>query len=40
MLPAQWSSFTLKHIRFRGQLYDITVKRDAQGNASLTRTPL
>jgi protein-glucosylgalactosylhydroxylysine glucosidase len=40
ILPSQWSSFTLKHIRFRGQLYDITVKRDAQGNASLTRTPL
>lgn len=40
MLPSQWSSFTLKHIRFRNQLYDITVKRDAQGNASLTRTVL
>jgi trehalose/maltose hydrolase-like predicted phosphorylase len=40
LLPSQWSSFTLKHIRFRGQLYDITVKRDAQGNALLTRTPL
>lgn len=40
MLPSQWSSFTLKHVHFRDRLYDITVKRDAQGHASLTRTPL
>jgi trehalose/maltose hydrolase-like predicted phosphorylase len=40
VLPSQWSSFTLKHIHFRDQFYDITVKRDAQGNASLTRTLL
>lgn len=40
VLPSRWSSFTLKHVHFRDQLYDITVKRDAQGHASLIRTPL
>jgi len=39
-LPPTWKSLTLKHITFRGKRYDITVDRDAAGNAKLTRKAL
>jgi trehalose/maltose hydrolase-like predicted phosphorylase len=39
-LPPSWQSMTLKHISFRGKLYDITVDRDAAGKARLTRRAL
>lgn len=37
-LPLEWKSLTLKHITFRGKHYDITIARDANGNAKLTRS--
>ena len=37
MLPTRWRGLTLKHIRFRGQYYDIALQRDAQGQVNLTR---
>ncbi|RUL62142.1 glycoside hydrolase family 65 protein [Dyella dinghuensis] len=39
-LPPSWKSLTLRHVSFRGKLYDITVQRDASGKAQLTRQPL
>jgi protein-glucosylgalactosylhydroxylysine glucosidase len=39
-LPPSWKSLTLRHISFRGKLYDITVERDASGKATLTRQSL
>jgi trehalose/maltose hydrolase-like predicted phosphorylase len=38
MLPPQWTALTLRHITFRGKLYDIAITRDASGKARLTRT--
>ncbi len=40
VLPPEWKSMTLKNISFRGQRYDITVDRDANGQARLTRKAL
>ncbi|HTV86093.1 MAG TPA: glycoside hydrolase family 65 protein [Dyella sp.] len=40
MLPPGWTSMTLQHIAFRGQYYDIDVKRDARGKVTLTRHAL
>ncbi|GLQ99786.1 glycoside hydrolase family 65 protein [Dyella mobilis] len=37
MLPAGWNALTLKHISFRGEHYDVELRRDAQGKVSLTR---
>jgi hypothetical protein len=37
MLPPGWTSMTLRHINFRGERYDIQIKRDAQGKVTLTR---
>ncbi|GFZ93326.1 glycoside hydrolase family 65 protein [Dyella caseinilytica] len=37
MLPVGWKSLTLRHIRFRGQYYDIALQRDAQGKVNLIR---
>ena len=39
-LPPSWKSLRLRHISFRGKLYDITVQRDASGKATLIRQPL
>jgi trehalose/maltose hydrolase-like predicted phosphorylase len=39
-LPPSWKSLTLRHVSFRGKLYDITVRRDASGKAELIRQPL
>jgi trehalose/maltose hydrolase-like predicted phosphorylase len=39
-LPPSWKSLTLRHVTFRGKLYDITVQRDASGKAILTRHAL
>jgi protein-glucosylgalactosylhydroxylysine glucosidase len=39
-LPPSWKSLTLRHVSFRGKLYDITVQRDASGKATLTRHAL
>jgi protein-glucosylgalactosylhydroxylysine glucosidase len=39
-LPPAWKSLTLRHVSFRGKLYDITVQRDASGKAQLIRQPL
>ncbi len=38
VLPSSWKSLTLKHVRFRGITYDITIDRDATGKTRLTRT--
>lgn len=40
VLPPSWKSLTLRRISFRGKPYDITVRRDAAGNAELVRQPL
>jgi protein-glucosylgalactosylhydroxylysine glucosidase len=37
VLPATWSSLTLRNIVFRGQHLDIRVARDPSGNVKLTR---
>ena len=37
VLPASWSSLTLRNIVFRGQHLDIRVARDASGTVKLTR---
>jgi cellobiose phosphorylase len=37
VLPASWSSLTLRNIAFRGQHLDIRVARDAAGTVRLTR---
>jgi protein-glucosylgalactosylhydroxylysine glucosidase len=39
-LPPGWNSLKLKNITFRGKHYDITVDRDANGKARLTRKTL
>ena len=39
-LPPSWTSLTLRHVSFRGKLYDITVQRDALGKAQLIRKRL
>ncbi|HEV7776486.1 MAG TPA: glycosyl hydrolase family 65 protein [Luteibacter sp.] len=40
VLPPDWKSLKLQRISFRGKHYDITVDRDAQGHARLTRRAL
>jgi trehalose/maltose hydrolase-like predicted phosphorylase len=40
VLPPEWKSMTLKHIAFRGQHFDITIDRDSNGRARLTRKAL
>jgi trehalose/maltose hydrolase-like predicted phosphorylase len=40
VLPPSWTSLKLQRISFRGKQYDITVTRDAEGKATLTRTAL
>ena len=40
VLPAEWKSMTLKNLTFRGQHYDITIDRDANGRLRLTRKAL
>ncbi|HEY0198559.1 MAG TPA: glycosyl hydrolase family 65 protein [Rhodanobacter sp.] len=40
VLPPAWKSLTLKRITWRGKLYDITIRRDADGKVQLTRTAL
>jgi protein-glucosylgalactosylhydroxylysine glucosidase len=40
VLPPAWKSMTLTDIAFRGQHYDITIDRDANGRATLTRKAL
>ena len=37
VLPPGWKSLTLRHISFRGQYLDITVRRDADGKTVLQR---
>lgn len=37
MLPGSWKSLTLKHITFRGKPMNVTVRRDADGNVTITR---
>jgi trehalose/maltose hydrolase-like predicted phosphorylase len=37
ILPPTWKSLTLKNIAVRGQRYDITIDRDANGKARLRR---
>ncbi len=39
VLPSAWKTLTLKNLSFRGARLDITVQRDAQGKAQLTRRP-
>lgn len=38
VLPPGWTRMTLRHVQFRGQIYDITLRRDAAGKITLTRT--
>ncbi|TAL87451.1 MAG: glycoside hydrolase family 65 protein [Rhodanobacter sp.] len=40
VLPPGWTSLTLQHVTFRGQHYDITIDRDANGKPQLHRIPL
>jgi cellobiose phosphorylase len=40
VLPPEWKSMTLKNVSFRGQHFDITIDRDANGRATLTRKAL
>ena len=40
MLPAHWKSLTLRNLVFRGQHYDIAVRRDADGKPVLSMTAL
>ncbi|HUB91041.1 MAG TPA: glycosyl hydrolase family 65 protein [Dyella sp.] len=40
VLPPNWTSLKLQRIHFRGKQYDITITRNAQGKAELTRTAL
>jgi trehalose/maltose hydrolase-like predicted phosphorylase len=40
VLPPAWKSMTLTDIAFRGKHYDITIDRDANGRATLTRKAL
>ena len=37
VLPPQWHSLTLQNVIFRGKRFDVTIDRDASGNARLTR---
>ena len=39
MLPPGWNSLTLRHVSFRGQRYDLVIKRDGQGHVALNRLP-
>jgi trehalose/maltose hydrolase-like predicted phosphorylase len=39
-LPPGWNALTLRGVHFRGRQYDITVKRNAAGQAELVRNPL
>jgi trehalose/maltose hydrolase-like predicted phosphorylase len=39
VLPPAWKSMTLKNVTFRGQRYDITIDRGADGKVRLTRKP-
>ena len=41
MLPARWTALTLRNLVFRGRLYDISVRRGADGKPvlSMTATP-
>jgi trehalose/maltose hydrolase-like predicted phosphorylase len=39
-LPPGWKSLSLRHISFRGKLYDITISRDANGKVQLRRKML
>ena len=40
VLPPGWNSMTLKHVTYRDKHYDITIERDASGQAKLTRKAL
>lgn len=40
VLPPSWTSLKLQRVSFRGKQYDITITRNAEGKAELTRTPL
>jgi trehalose/maltose hydrolase-like predicted phosphorylase len=40
VLPPGWKSLTLKRVHFRGKQYDISIDRDANGKATLTRKAL
>jgi trehalose/maltose hydrolase-like predicted phosphorylase len=40
VLPPSWTSLKLQRVSFRGKQYDITVTRNAEGKATLTRTEL
>lgn len=37
LLPPTWKSMTLQNITFRGQHYDVTIDRDADGKPRLRR---
>jgi len=37
ILPAPWSSLTLRNLRFRGQRLDVRIARDGTGVVRLTR---
>jgi trehalose/maltose hydrolase-like predicted phosphorylase len=37
VLPREWHSLTLKHLSFRGQLFDIVIDRDPAGRVQLRR---
>jgi protein-glucosylgalactosylhydroxylysine glucosidase len=39
VLPASWSSLTLRNVSFRGQRLDIRLARDSSGAVRLTRQP-
>lgn len=38
MLPARWTALTLRNLSFRGRLYDISVRRGADGKPVLAMT--
>jgi hypothetical protein len=40
MLPPHRTALTLRHLTFRGKLYDIRIDRGADGKAKLTRTAI
>jgi trehalose/maltose hydrolase-like predicted phosphorylase len=38
VLPPAWTALTLRHLRFRGRTYDVSIHRDAHGKTVLTRS--
>lgn len=39
VLPASWGAVTFQNLHFRGQMFDVAVRRDAKGKPIVVRTP-